>query len=51
MTGKVETHYRACNLCEAICGLELKVAEGEPIIRRDASTPMPAIPRADAPAR
>ena len=34
-----------------LTGLELKVAEGEPIIRRDASTPMPAIPRADAPAR
>lgn len=23
------THYRACNLCEAICGLEIQVNEGE----------------------
>lgn len=23
------THYRACNLCEAICGLEITVANGE----------------------
>ena len=23
------THYRACNLCEAICGLEITVADGE----------------------
>lgn len=22
------THYRACNLCEAICGLEIKVTDG-----------------------
>lgn len=23
------THYRACNLCEAICGLEIRVEDGE----------------------
>lgn len=22
------THYRACNLCEAICGLEIQLADG-----------------------
>jgi len=26
---EVTTHFRACNLCEAICGLEIKVAGGE----------------------
>jgi len=25
----IETHYRACNLCEAICGLEIKHEAGE----------------------
>ncbi len=25
-TSSIETHHRACNLCEAICGLEIKVA-------------------------
>ena len=24
-----ETHYRACTLCEAICGLEIRVRDGE----------------------
>jgi anaerobic selenocysteine-containing dehydrogenase len=24
-----KTHYRACNLCEAICGLEIAVVDGE----------------------
>ena len=24
-----EVHYRACNLCEAICGIEIKHADGE----------------------
>ena len=35
------THYRACNLCEAICGLEIKV-EGGVItsIRGDAEDPL-----------
>ncbi len=23
------THYRACNLCEAICGLEIRLEDGE----------------------
>ncbi len=22
--GKIKTHYRTCNLCEAMCGLEIK---------------------------
>ncbi len=26
-TATIETHYRACHLCEAICGLEIKVAD------------------------
>jgi anaerobic selenocysteine-containing dehydrogenase len=31
-----ETHFRACNICEAICGLEIKVADGKVIsIRGD----------------
>ncbi len=25
MTGGINTHYRNCNLCEAMCGLEIKV--------------------------
>lgn len=25
MTGSTSTHYRTCNLCEAMCGLEIKV--------------------------
>ncbi len=25
----VQTHYRACNLCEAICGLEIKHLDGQ----------------------
>jgi anaerobic selenocysteine-containing dehydrogenase len=25
----MQTHYRACNLCEAICGLEIKVEDGK----------------------
>ena len=24
-----ETHYRACNLCEAICGIEIEYENGE----------------------
>ncbi|MGB5812946.1 MAG: molybdopterin-dependent oxidoreductase, partial [Polyangiales bacterium] len=30
MTGSTSTHYRTCNLCEAMCGLEIKV-DGEEI--------------------
>ena len=36
----VETHYRACNLCEAICGLEIKHEHGQVIsIAGDAQDP------------
>jgi len=28
MTSRSETHYRSCNLCEAICGIEIRVEEG-----------------------
>lgn len=28
---EIKTHYRACNLCEAICGLEIKYTENEVI--------------------
>jgi anaerobic selenocysteine-containing dehydrogenase len=35
-----ETHYRACPLCEAICGLELQCEDGRPVaIRGDADDP------------
>ncbi len=34
------THYRACNLCEAICGLEIRLEDGEiASIRGDADDP------------
>ena len=34
------THYRACNLCEAICGLEIQVEDGAiTSIRGDADDP------------
>ena len=26
--GEVQTRYGACNLCEAICGLEFKIQDG-----------------------
>lgn len=29
MKNKNETHYIACNLCEAICGLEIKLEDGQ----------------------
>jgi anaerobic selenocysteine-containing dehydrogenase len=36
----IETHYGACNLCEAICGLEFKVKEGKILsIRGDDADP------------
>jgi anaerobic selenocysteine-containing dehydrogenase len=36
-----QTHYRACNLCEAICGLEIKVRDGAIVsIRGDESDPL-----------
>ncbi len=34
------THYRACNLCEAICGLEIKVEDGQVLsIKPDRADP------------
>lgn len=36
-----ETHYRACNICEAICGLEIKVSDGKVVsIRGDKKDPL-----------
>ncbi|MEW6168780.1 MAG: molybdopterin oxidoreductase family protein [Pseudomonadota bacterium] len=36
-----QTHYRACNLCEAICGLEFKVRDGKIVsIKGDADDPL-----------
>jgi len=29
MTNKQQTHFIACNLCEAICGLEIKLEDGQ----------------------
>jgi anaerobic selenocysteine-containing dehydrogenase len=35
------THYRSCNLCEAICGLEIEVVDGRVVsIRGDANDPL-----------
>ncbi|HLE85076.1 MAG TPA: molybdopterin-dependent oxidoreductase, partial [Thermoanaerobaculia bacterium] len=35
------THYRACNLCEAICGVEVRVADGRVVsIRGDEADPL-----------
>jgi anaerobic selenocysteine-containing dehydrogenase len=35
------THYRACNLCEAICGVEIRVENGRVVsIRGDAADPL-----------
>jgi len=28
MTSRAETYYRSCNLCEAICGVEIRVEDG-----------------------
>lgn len=37
----METHYRACHLCEAICGLEIKVDRGQIVdIRGDKNDPL-----------
>ena len=37
----ISTHFRSCNLCEAICGLEFKVQEGEIVsIRGDQDDPL-----------
>jgi anaerobic selenocysteine-containing dehydrogenase len=36
-----QTHYRACNLCEAICGLEIKVRDGHVVsIKGDEADPL-----------
>jgi anaerobic selenocysteine-containing dehydrogenase len=38
--GDIQTHFGACNLCEAICGLETRVEDGKIIsIRGDAADP------------
>ncbi len=40
-TGTVETHYGACNLCEAICGLEFQIQDGEILsIKGDKNDPL-----------
>ncbi|MDB5985321.1 MAG: molybdopterin oxidoreductase family protein [Nevskia sp.] len=37
----IQTHYRACNLCEAICGLEIRVRGNEILsIRGDEADPL-----------
>jgi anaerobic selenocysteine-containing dehydrogenase len=41
MTPRDGKHYRACNLCEAICGLEITVANGAIVdLRGDALDPL-----------
>lgn len=38
---QIRTHYRACNLCEAICGLEIEVKGNEVVsIRGDKKDPL-----------
>ena len=40
-TGEITTHLRACNLCEAICGLEIKVQAGAIVsIKGDPNDPL-----------
>ena len=41
MSNETRQHYRACNLCEAICGLEITVAAADKIlsIKGDAADP------------
>jgi anaerobic selenocysteine-containing dehydrogenase len=40
MNNTEQTHYRACNLCEAVCGLEIKVQDGAIVsIRGDEADP------------
>ncbi len=37
---EVTTHYRACNLCEATCGIEIEVRDGTIVsIRGDREDP------------
>lgn len=41
MTASNQTHYIACNLCEAICGLEIRVEDGQiSSIRGDKDDPI-----------
>ena len=41
MSENIKTHYRACHLCEAICGLEIKTQGKEILsIKGDANDPM-----------
>ncbi|MEM8608842.1 MAG: molybdopterin-dependent oxidoreductase [Myxococcota bacterium] len=40
MSGTVETHYRTCNICEAMCGLEIEHQDGHVLsIRGDKDDP------------
>ncbi|MDP4987511.1 MAG: molybdopterin-dependent oxidoreductase, partial [Porticoccaceae bacterium] len=41
MPAEIKTHYRACNLCEAICGLEIKT-QGDQVlsIKGDKNDPL-----------
>ena len=41
MPAEVKTHYRACNLCEATCGLEIKT-QGDQVlsIKGDKNDPL-----------
>jgi len=41
MSAELKTHYRACNLCEAICGLEIKTQGNEVVsIKGDKNDPL-----------
>lgn len=41
MSDSVQTHYRACHLCEAICGLEIKTQNDEILsIKGDSNDPV-----------
>lgn len=41
MPAEVKTHYRACNLCEAICGLEIKTQDDQVLsIKGDKNDPL-----------
>ena len=38
---QIETHYRNCHLCEAVCGLEIKIADGRIIsVQGDKNDPL-----------
>ncbi len=40
MVNKISTHYRSCNLCEAMCGLEIKVQGNQVLsIKGDSEDP------------